>query len=138
LTVQVVYEEGREYWVNGLVPATVARMIAEGKGIETGVHYLSTSVDPTAFMAELRKAGVEQTENFEPCEFFAAVGLAESLRSYHAKLIAVYAEKSQSWSAEKQPQYNAWIEWATRQADRLDPFISEKPPSVLDRRRELN
>jgi saccharopine dehydrogenase-like protein len=65
LTVQVVYEEGREYWVNGLVPATVARMIAEGKGIETGVHYLSTSVDPMAFMAELRKAGVDQSETLE-------------------------------------------------------------------------
>jgi hypothetical protein len=54
------------------------------------------------------------------------------------RFIAAYTEKSQSWSAEKQPEYKAWIEWATRQADRIDPFVSEKPRSVLDRKRELN
>lgn len=59
---------------------------------------------------------------------------AERLRRF----IAAYAEKSRSWAAEKQPQYKAWIEWTTRQADRIDPFIAEKPPSVLDRKRELN
>ena len=59
---------------------------------------------------------------------------AERLRRF----IAAYAEKSRSWSAEKQPQQKAWVEWATRQADRIDPFVSEKPPSVLDRQRELN
>jgi hypothetical protein len=59
---------------------------------------------------------------------------AERLRRF----IAAYAEKSLSWPAEKQPQYQAWIEWATRQADRLDPFVLEKRPSVLDRKRELS
>lgn len=54
------------------------------------------------------------------------------------RFITAYAEKSRSWSAEKQPEYMAWIEWATRQADRMDPLISQKPPSVLDRKRELN
>lgn len=54
------------------------------------------------------------------------------------RFIVAYAEKSRSWSAEKQPQRKAWIEWATRHADRIDPFVSEKPPSVLDRQRELN
>jgi hypothetical protein len=58
---------------------------------------------------------------------------AERLRRF----IAAYAQKTGSWSAEKQPKYKAWIEWATRQADRIDPFISEKPASVLDRKREL-
>ena len=58
---------------------------------------------------------------------------AERLRRF----IAAYAEKSRSWSAEKQAQYKAWIEWATKQADRLDPFVSEKPASVLDRKHEL-
>jgi len=58
---------------------------------------------------------------------------AERLRRF----IIVYAEKSLSWSAEKQPQYKAWIEWATRQADRIDPFVAEKPASVLDRKNEL-
>jgi len=59
---------------------------------------------------------------------------AERLRRF----IAAYAEKSRSWSAEKQPQHDAWIKWATRQADRIDPFVSEKPASVLDRKRELS
>ena len=54
------------------------------------------------------------------------------------RFIAAYAEKLPLWPAEKQQQYKAWIEWATRQADRLDPFIADKPSSVLDRRRELN
>jgi len=57
---------------------------------------------------------------------------AERLRRF----IAAYAEKTRSWSAEKQPQYKAWIEWATCQADRIDPFVAEKPPSVLDRKHE--
>ena len=59
---------------------------------------------------------------------------AERLRSF----IAAYAEKSLSWSAEKQVEYQAWIAWAKRQADRLDPFVLEKPSSVLDRKRELS
>jgi hypothetical protein len=58
---------------------------------------------------------------------------AERLRRF----IVAYAEKSRSWSAEKQPQYQAWIEWATRQADRIDPFVAEKPTSVLDRKSEV-
>lgn len=59
---------------------------------------------------------------------------AERLRRF----ISAYAEKSHSWPAEKQPHHEAWIEWATKQADRLDPFVSEKPASVLDRKGELN
>ena len=59
---------------------------------------------------------------------------AERLRRF----ISAYAEKTRSWAAEKQPHYKAWIEWATKQADRIDPFVSEKPESVLDRKLELN
>lgn len=67
LTVQVVYRERRDYWIHGLTLATVARMVSESQGVQTGIHFLADAVDPIAFMAELRKAGVEQTENFEPC-----------------------------------------------------------------------
>ena len=59
---------------------------------------------------------------------------AERLRRF----IAVYAEKSHSWPAEKQAEHKSWIEWAQKQADRVDPFVSQKPASVLDRKRELN
>lgn len=73
LTVQLVYRERRDYWIHGLALATVARLISENNVSEStsvrhGVHFLADAVDPIAFMAELRKSGVEQTETFEPCE----------------------------------------------------------------------
>jgi len=73
LTVQLVYRERRDYWIHGLALATVARLIFENKGSECkgvrhGVHFLADAVDPIAFMAELRKSGVEQTETLAPCE----------------------------------------------------------------------
>jgi hypothetical protein len=52
--------------VNGLVIATVARLIAEGRGVRPGVHFLADAVDPIAFMAELRKGGVGPGESVEP------------------------------------------------------------------------
>jgi shikimate 5-dehydrogenase len=45
-----------------IVVATVARMISEGRGVQSGLHFLADSVDPLAFMTELRRAGVELTE----------------------------------------------------------------------------
>ncbi len=59
---------------------------------------------------------------------------AERLRRF----IAFYAETTSKWSADRQLHYKEWIEWANRQADRVDPFISEKPASVLDRKHELS
>ncbi|MFB3922672.1 MAG: hypothetical protein ACE145_13180 [Terriglobia bacterium] len=85
--------------------------------------------------AQLQKDIQEEEKKLE--QFNKWVDLfeqAERLRRF----ISAYAEKSRSWPAEKQPQYMAWIEWATKQADRLDPFVSEKPASVLDRKHELN
>ena len=67
LNARIVFEAGRDYWINGVVLANVARMVSAGKGVQAGVHFLSDAVDPMAFMAELRKAGVQQTETFEPC-----------------------------------------------------------------------
>lgn len=59
---------------------------------------------------------------------------ANRLRSF----VAAYEEKSRSWSPDKQARYREWVEWATRQADRIDPLVVEKPQSVLDRKRELS
>jgi hypothetical protein len=84
--------------------------------------------------AQLRKDIGEEEKKLE--QFNNWVDLwerAERLRRF----ISAYAEKTRSWSTEKQPHYKAWIEWATRQADRIDPFVSEKPASVLDRKGEL-
>jgi len=66
LTAQIVYRDRRDYWINGLVAATVARMIFERRSVRPGVHFLFQAVDPTSFMAELKKAGVEQAESIEP------------------------------------------------------------------------
>jgi hypothetical protein len=66
LTAEIVYDQHRDYWINGLVIATVARLICEGHGVRPGVHFLADTVDPIAFMAELRKGGVEQNESIEP------------------------------------------------------------------------
>jgi saccharopine dehydrogenase (NAD+, L-lysine forming) len=59
---RIVFDAGRDYWMNGVVLATVARMMSSGKGVRAGIHFLSEAVDPIAFMGELRKAGVQQTE----------------------------------------------------------------------------
>ncbi len=55
---QVTFEKGCEYWMNGVVAATVARSIFEGGSVKTGVHYLMDAVDPVTFMQEVRTAGV--------------------------------------------------------------------------------
>jgi len=65
LTVRITYEEHRDYWINGIVLATVARMISDEQPVQRGIHFLADAVNPMAFMAELRKAGVEQAENLE-------------------------------------------------------------------------
>ena len=53
------------------------------------------------------------------------------------RFIALYAERSLDWPAEKQPSAKAWIVWALEQADRMDPFVVKKPKSVLDRKQEV-
>lgn len=55
---QVTFERGREYWINGVVAATVARLISNGGTVKAGVHFLTEAVDPVTFMQELRNVGV--------------------------------------------------------------------------------
>jgi len=61
---QVTFERGREYWMNAVVAATLARLISEGGEVRTGAHFLTDAVDPVTFMEELRKVGVSQIESF--------------------------------------------------------------------------
>jgi hypothetical protein len=65
LTAEIVFDRQREYGINGLAVATVARLLSEGKGVQPGVHFMADAVDPIAHMAELRQCGVEQTERVE-------------------------------------------------------------------------
>lgn len=58
---------------------------------------------------------------------------AERIRRF----TAAYAEWAASQPAEEQARRNEWIEWANNQAARLDPFVDDKPESVLDRKEEL-
>lgn len=61
---QLSFERGREYWMNAVVAATVARLISQGRGVKPGVHFLADAVDPIAFVEELRTAGVTVTQSF--------------------------------------------------------------------------
>jgi saccharopine dehydrogenase-like NADP-dependent oxidoreductase len=61
---QVTFARGREYWMNAVVAATVARLISNGQRIKPGVHFLVDAVDPITFMEELRRAGVTVTQSF--------------------------------------------------------------------------
>lgn len=62
---EVTFERGREYWMSAVVAATAARLISEGGGVKTGVHFLTDAVDPVTFMEELRKVEVCQMRSFE-------------------------------------------------------------------------
>ena len=87
----------------------------------------------TQELARLRKEIEEEEKKLEQFKNWVENWeRAEQMRRF----IAAYAEKSQSWAAEKQPKHRQWVEWATRQADRLDPFVQERPASVLDRKHE--
>lgn len=68
LTAQIVYRDRRDYWIHALALATVARLVSEYRSVRAGVHFLADAVDSIAFMAELRKAGVEQSESLNPHE----------------------------------------------------------------------
>jgi hypothetical protein len=65
LTTEIVYEKHRDSWINGVMLATVARMVANRIGVQPGVNFLTRAVDPVALMVELRKAGVEQSEKWK-------------------------------------------------------------------------
>ena len=65
LKARIVFDAGRDYWMNAVALATTARMIDKGKGVQPGVHYLADAVDPVVFVEELRKAGVNETDSFE-------------------------------------------------------------------------
>jgi len=62
---RVTFERGREYWMNAVIAATVARLISEGGRVKTGVHFLMDAVNPLTFMEELRRVGISpQMESF--------------------------------------------------------------------------
>lgn len=65
LNTRISFEGERDYWIHGVAMATTARMVLEGKHVARGVNFVADAVDPIAFLAELRKAGVEQTEGLE-------------------------------------------------------------------------
>ncbi|MGB8538203.1 MAG: saccharopine dehydrogenase NADP-binding domain-containing protein [Acidobacteriaceae bacterium] len=65
---RIVFEPGRDYWINSIALATVARMVSAAKSVTFGVHFLTEAVEPAALMIELRKAGVGQWQIFELCD----------------------------------------------------------------------
>lgn len=68
--------------------------------------------------------------------------LNESVQGWHQaelirRFIAVYSEKIPDCPTVNEDAAQAWITWALEQADRMDPLVSEKPRSVLDRKLEI-
>ncbi len=53
------------------------------------------------------------------------------------RFTAAYSEWAASQPAEEQPRRLEWIAWAKSQAARLDPFVRDKPKSVLDRKNDI-
>jgi hypothetical protein len=58
--------------------------------------------------------------------------LNESVQGWHQaelirRFISAYADKIPEWPIEKQNESRTWIAWALEQADRMDPFVLEKP-----------
>jgi hypothetical protein len=68
LTIQTTFDKHKDYWMNSLAMATVARMLSEGRGIKPGVHFVAEAADPNVLMAELRRGGLEHTESPESCD----------------------------------------------------------------------
>jgi saccharopine dehydrogenase-like protein len=66
LTVQIIFKKHRDYWINGVALATVARKVSEHESVRPGVHFLADAVDSMEYMAELQEAGVELTERLDP------------------------------------------------------------------------
>lgn len=54
----LTFDKQGEYWMSGVVAATVARLILQGQIVKPGVHFLAGAVDPLAFVQELRLSGV--------------------------------------------------------------------------------
>ena len=68
--------------------------------------------------------------------------LNESVQGWHQaglirRFIAKYAEEIPKWPIDKQDDSKKWMAWALEQANRMDPFVAEKPYSVLDRKQEV-
>jgi len=65
---EIMYPQGRDYWMNARVLATVARMIAEGNAIKRGVHFLFEAADPADLVGALQTAGVQYSERLDYSE----------------------------------------------------------------------
>lgn len=88
-TAQITYRDRCDYWINALVPATVARLISQSRSassqansassqgnavrfqansVRPGLHYLADAVDPLFFVSTLKHSGISQSESFHSLE----------------------------------------------------------------------
>jgi predicted RNase H-like nuclease (RuvC/YqgF family) len=124
--------------LENLIPDVIAGLIRTAVSLrkqeEDRIRREADEQRRTREREQLRKDIKEEEEKLE--EFQKRIeswDQADRMRRF----IAAYEEKSRSWPAEKQKQYKAWVEWAHRQADRIDPLVPKKSASVLDRKHEL-
>ena len=90
-----------------------------------------TRIDKVA--AELRKIEEEEKKIRTLKKEVAAWHRAQRIREYVA---AVYETACGQKSPTEQTKVLEWVEWAERQADRIDP-LKQTPPSIVDRKDEV-
>ncbi len=71
-TTSVTFDHGRDYWLHGTTLATVARLVADGRDVQPGVHFLAEAFDSSALVAALGEAGIWITERIESAAGAAA------------------------------------------------------------------
>lgn len=56
---RTTYPRGRDYWMNALIPATIARLIHERRIVKPGLRFLVDAIDASAFISELCQSGLD-------------------------------------------------------------------------------
>lgn len=66
MSARITFELGRDYWIHGTTIATVARLVADGKGVQPGLNYLADAFEPEVLVAALGEAGIAVESAWNP------------------------------------------------------------------------
>lgn len=130
--------DAKKQRVENLVPDFVAGLIrvaiATRRAEEESKRRQEEEQAKSRERATLRKSiEAEEAKMAQLKQWMDSWEAAERIRRF----AAAYSEWAASRPPEEQPRRKEWIEWAKNQAARLDPFVLDKPKSVLDRKDEL-
>lgn len=123
-----------ENLVSDFVAGLLRTAIATNRAEEERKHRQEEQQARERERATLRKAIEEEEAKMAQLnEWMNNWEAAERIRRF----TDAYSKWASTLPAEEQPRRLKWIEWANFQATRLDPFVADKPKSVLDRKNEL-